>query len=184
MTTAEKILEGIKNLTTKHEYIRVGCVQSVDVDNNICVCEFENITDEVRLKSAKDGANGIISVPKVGSNVFIGRFQDEHFILMCDEIDKYLIKLNGITFEISNDSNGILKLNGDGNGGLVIIQNLINKMNALEDAYNNFLTEYKSHIHPYMNVSTPATTSATTSTQNIIQKTQKSDLENTKVVHG
>ena len=57
------------------------------------------------------------------------------------------IKNSNVSLELSDK----LYLNGDALDGLVIIGKLIEKLNTLENAYNQLNAEFKAHLHPVIN---------------------------------
>ena len=81
-----------------------------------------------------------------------------------------------------------IKLRGDQFGGLVKVEELTNKISALETKLNDLITKYNSHIHITTatvalgppGVIFPVTTAETP----IAPTTQRADLENIEVKHG
>ena len=78
--------------------------------------------------------------------------------------------------------NRLIQLNEGENEGLVIVQNVTDKINRLEDKVNEFLQDYQAHsvIDPISGTAGPLLGVAPLQ---ITPKTQKSDLENPKVTH-
>ena len=82
-----------------------------------------------------------------------------------------------------------IKLRGDQFGGLIKVEELVKKINRLEDGLNDLISKYNSHIH-----TTTATVGATPTPgviappvatgSPITPNTQKGDIENEKVLHG
>ena len=78
-----------------------------------------------------------------------------------------------------------IQLNGKNYDGLVKINDLVDKLNALENKVNSIISTFNTHTHPYVNVSSPATTSPSTSPiTGTLTPTQKIDLENSTVKQG
>ena len=82
-----------------------------------------------------------------------------------------------------------IKLRGDQYGGLIKIEELVKKINALEDKLNGLINKHNTHVHittaTVGATPTPGVLSPTTSSETPISPTtQKSDLENEKVLHG
>ena len=104
-------------------------------------------------------------------NIYGFKTPEGHIVLLDDDGGRVLIK-----------STDIIQLNDGENEGLVIVQPLVDKINRLEDKVNDFLTDYQAHsvIDPISGVAGPLFGIAPLQ---IIPKTKKSDLENTKVTH-
>lgn len=143
----------------------------VSVAGEYCSVDDDGyVYPEVRLRAAVNGNdNKVVLLPKVGSWVMVSRIMDgeDYFVSMVSEVDQVILK-------------------GDAFGGLVKIEGLIERLNAIETAFNQFLNEYKLHVHGGVTTG-PGLSAVMTpvSTQINIQKTQRNDaLENTEVVHG
>lgn len=134
------------------------------VDNSARTCDVTPLDGsakifDVKLQADEDQSTGWILFPKTDSNVIITFLnKDQAFVSLVTEIEE-------------------AHLNGSDNGGLIIIQKLVDKLNVLENAFN-------SHIH-----TTTATVSATpvvgviAPTTSTVQTTKKSDLENSVILH-
>lgn len=122
--------------------------------------------------------DGFILLPTVGSIVYIMVNPTVNpFIIHYGEIDGIIAdSINGIQFR-----SNIININGADFGGLIKIQELTDKINILENALNNLITLYNSHIHPAATPNTGPTPSVDT---DVIQITLKEDLENPDVTHG
>ncbi len=124
--------------------------------------------DEVRIKSVINSeTSGIFVEPKIGSFVLCALIEgkiESLFIVGYSEVVKYHLNAD------------LIELNGDAFGGLIKIDELVDKINRLE---NNFLT----HIHtsPAGPTGTPQDATAAPIT---FLPTVKNELENTKVKHG
>ena len=76
-----------------------------------------------------------------------------------------------------------VKIRGDANGGLVKVEDLVNKLNALENQVNDILTALKGIVVPLAPSGTYPLAGSFATIVNL-QTTSKSDLENDKVKHG
>ncbi|MBR4199232.1 MAG: hypothetical protein IKQ94_10735 [Bacteroidales bacterium] len=113
------------------------------------------VIDEVKLNATCTDGRGIIISPAVGSIVLITSIDGvQWFVSMFDEIDSIII-------------------NGGQNNGLVNINDLTDKLNALVNAFN-------SHTHEVR-----VGGSAGTASQIVARATQfnASDYEDTKIKH-
>ncbi len=146
--------------------VTVGTVKKVN--GNTCDVEREGLPTlhDVRLNAIEDNINNPITIiPKQGSKVLVGIIENnesEAFVLQYSEIDFVILR-------------------GDTHGGLIKINDLVNKLNTVENAINQLVQDFNTHTHtaPSGATSSPIPTS----TVNIIN-TQVSDLENDKVKHG
>lgn len=82
-----------------------------------------------------------------------------------------------------------IQLRGDQYGGLIKIEDLVNKINAIENKINALVTTFNSHVHttaPFTPIAgSPIPTSPTATPETpITPTTQRSDLENEQVKHG
>jgi hypothetical protein len=187
--SSQKIKEAVMHLAGtlgKDEVTMIQCiVGSVDVASRTCDCTSIGGESEIKITGAKlqaEVSDGFLLIPKVDSTVFIGYTKrvDPH-VLLFSEVDRMLIGIGDSSFEIKND--GSIKINDGSLGGLVKIDSLVNRMNAVEDKLNGLITKYNTHTHT--GVQTGGGTSAvTTATETAVDKTVKSDLENTKITHG
>ena len=168
-------------------------VKSVDKDND--TCDLKSLDDkddlewfDVRLNATiKTKETKIIAYPEIGSLVLvmpINNQKSQNYIVAMSEIDNVVMKMDKLELDASS-----ILLNGGDNGGLIVIADLITKINRIENTYNALVTDYKAHVHPVPSalpltpgvpvVTTPAVTAATP----ITPITLKSDLENKDVKH-
>ncbi len=136
------------------------------------MCDVQRILDEkeikeVRLNATIQAAAGLLIVPKIGSVVLITNIDgDKNFVSQFSEIEK-------ITLNVET----AIEING-GTNGLVKIQELTDKLNALVQKYNG-------HTHSVSTsgsaTSQTGTASATTDRADTFNK---SDYEDTKILHS
>ena len=125
---------------------------------------------DVKLVSGKDETNFVI-VPELNSIVTITyTSKDTAFVSCFSKVKEVLIR-------------------GDQHGGLIKIDELVKKMNRIEDKLNGLISKHNSHIHittaTISASAVPGVLSPTTSQEvAIAPNTQKSDLENPKIKHG
>lgn len=81
-----------------------------------------------------------------------------------------------------------IELRGNQFGGLIKIDDLVTKLNGVENKLNDLITKFNGHIHvttATVLVGAPGVISPTTTPETpIAPVTTKSDLENPDVVHG
>lgn len=120
----------------------------------------------VRLNAAKTTLKSAL-IPKVESIVLvaiIGNDPRARYVAMVSEIDK-------------------VYLNGDGNGGLVKVGELVSKINALESDINALKNVFSSWTTAPNDGGAALKLAATTWFGSTITETTISDIENDKIVH-
>ena len=141
-------------------------------------CTVKPLDDDIEIDGirliADDKEKGIIPSPAIDSIVIVSFLDDSNgFISLFSEIDS-------------------IGLRGDEFGGLVKIEELVQKINRLENKVNSLITKFNAHTHittatvglaPPVGsigvISPPATQEVA-----ITPNTLVSDLENDKVTHG
>jgi len=200
-------MSGKKNITDFdfNNWVKQIAREEIPITNKKCevisydedkkTCKAKSIIDEnlvyfnVSL-TATLGGSGLLILPKVGSFIFVGILEDKKpdaYVSMFTEIDKVLITCeNGVSMELKD----ILKLNGDGFGGLIKIAELVNRMNANENKLNSLISKYNVHLHPVAALPNTVTPPVLINTlvPSVVETpgtlTTKQQLENTKVTHG
>jgi hypothetical protein len=172
----------------------VGIVTDVNAPDTCTVQPIDEGAEyfNVRLRGTVDGTDaGMYAEPKVGSCVIITPLMhddEQMYVSRFTEVEKWhIITDSGSKVEVL--ANGEVHLNGSNKGGLVIVSDLVTKLNRLENKVNDHIAAYNSHIHITTATvgasTTPGTISPTTSTETpIAPLTQVSDLHNQKVRHG
>lgn len=166
-------------------------ITGADIDRGLFTAEVKSVSgetcsvmlddlqlDDVRLRVvAEDGNdNRMLLTPKVGSYVLVADLSNgdkrDFAVVMMSEVQK---------IELSADE---LVINGGQNGGMVKLQELTDKLNALIDSFNN-------HVHSNVIVAvtggsgapavgTPGNSGTPTTTAD---RFNKSDYENTAIKH-
>lgn len=129
---------------------------------------------DVRLKAGLDGIKqGIVEIPKNGSKVLIGLIGNDKntaFLIKTSEVDEVLMNVESF------------KMNGGNLGGLIKIEELVDRLNKIEDKLNDFIQAVKD-----ISVALAPTGSYPLAGDLAdilpLQKTQKSQIENTKIKH-
>ena len=136
----------------------------VSVDGLLCDCSpINGNADMLEVRLNASGLNGFVITPKVGSYVMVTKFERfEAFISSFSDVDK-------------------IAFNGGANDGLVLVNQLVNKLNALENKVNSIITTFNTHVHA--GVTTGSGSSAVTPTlvTGTLTPTVKNDIENTKI---
>ena len=135
----------------------------------------------VNLQANQESGEGVVLIPAKGSYVVVGFLNnDAGVVLLTDKVDKVLVKISGITAEIT--AAGFV-LN-DGENGAVNVVELTEKLNTLERDINSlkrvFLTEWI--VAPQDGGSALKIAAADWAGAQL-KTTDKAELEDTKIKH-
>lgn len=174
MTIGDQIKKLAKQ-AFKGERIYSEVCTVVSVSGRLAVCQPIDDSaklQKVRLQAIGGQSVGFVLVPKVGSYVIV-TFIDKvnGFISSTTELKEIFIDTDLVTF------------NGGSNDGLVNVNDLVTKLNNLENTLNTFMnTTYNTHTHisaaPGSPTAVPVPLNTTTLTPTV-----KADLEDTKITH-
>lgn len=160
--------------------IRQGTIVEIDTSDNTCVVEVETSEDNsiqfsgVPLKVLSIESNFIV-YPAVGSDCYIGFYGGStHNPVLLGFQNAESVTISGQT-DITIDSEQIT-LNGGENGGLINIQELTSKLNALVNAFNN-------HTHQITGVMPGTGTVTAPPVMSPASEFTASDYEDTTVTH-
>ncbi len=176
----EEIVRALKDLTVQNENVITAIVEDVDVSAKTISAKSDGIIYyDVRLTAVNDDSDRSYVVPKKGSWVlisFVEGSDTDAFVVMFSSVEKYLINATEIV------------INDGKNGGLIKISVLVEKMNNLEKAYNDFVKKYNAHVHittaTIGPTAVPGIIAPTTSLEStVIIKTKVKDVENEKILH-
>lgn len=126
---------------------------------------------DVRLQSSINSAVGLVTIPKVDSFVivtFINKLTG--YVALCTEIDKILI-----------DTPEII-INGGEKGGLMNVEDVVSKLNSLEQKVNDLITACSSVVVTLAPSGAFPLASFFTSVTPLTP-TQKTDIEDPKIKH-
>lgn len=156
-------------------------VKSVDKDEKTAVCT--DMVSQLEYFDVLLGLGSIIGVPVKDTTVLLGltsQMGEASFIIYAAEVEEYfIVTKNG--FKVWLKTDGTMEINGKNLDGLAVVGKMAEKLNAIENAFNQHVAEYNKHIHPVSGTATLVP--AVLSTLNL-NKTNKSDLENNKIKHG
>lgn len=183
MDNEKKLLEGFKKLSKEQMsggYI-MAIVKEVNNDSYTITASDDGFEyTDVQLKSIVDNEQlSIIIVPEIDSSVIISELnKSTHFVVKVNEIKELKIMFkDGLNVVLNKDN---LVINEGDFGGLIKIDELLKKVNRLEDSL-------KSHQHlyiPYPSGVAATPVPSTAHPQNTFVNTKRSEIENTKVTHG
>lgn len=182
-----------------------GTVVSVDEDSLTCKVELSvkgenNITEDIMLSTVTMNNNGVILYPVENSNVIVGEVDGigRWTLLKCSSLVKMAVVIGGVTFTLTAAEaevkqgeaavllkDGQIKLNDGSLGGLIKIEQLVQKINNIENLINNVRTAVTAVVIASSVADGGAVKTAlvTGFGEGITPVTAKSDLEDTKVTH-
>jgi hypothetical protein len=166
----------------------VGKVTNVDNAESDALIEVEHneLTYDVKLKSVVDSADKhLIQVPKVGSYVFcvsLGNSDEKYMAVLFNEVEKVIYQGENISLVI-DDQEGTIVINDGENGGLIKIEELVSKINALESKVNELLQTLQAVVIPLAPSGTYPFATDFGDITPIQPETQVSDIENDKIKH-
>ena len=161
----EQITEQIKRVAAgslDKAQVRMGIVKAVAEDLTSCTVELHaagegNVLTGVLLNTLNGNGNGgVLLVPVVGAACLVmsidggGRYElikakaYSSIDLLCDggnsrvrvQGDSVFLQRNGLIASVNNET---IELNGSGNGGVVKVAALVDKLNNLEQTINQFM---------------------------------------------
>lgn len=191
-----------------------GCfyatIKSIDADKRTCVITDDNEQDydDVLLYAVENpDLKGLVAIPKVGSRVLVSRIgsSNELYVAMFSEVYKVLLSIGDkataeitekvlrytndqVTLEITNNKVTLtadnIEFNGGKLGGLIKIEKLTEKVNALVDTFNK-------HVHPGVVISVSGGSGApavgvpgnTQTPSSSAETLHPADYENDKIKH-
>lgn len=165
----------------------VCTVDSVDRSTNTCDCTPLDDSAPllgVNMQAGQSATGGIVIVPKVGSHVVVGMVSGGNagIVLLTEDIETLEVKIGNSSIVASADT---ITLNGGQLGGLVLVAELIDKLNSVIDAFNQ-------HTHTLL-TGTVAVQGSATAQANVapisvpaitspLQPVQRRDIENTAIL--
>jgi len=187
MTKEEQIRKALHDMLQNHKEpdTLVGTVVDVYADTATCDVEIDkgHVLHGVRLRSVVDSKQvGILVLPTKGSYVVVERIEnsDNHALVVgYSEIDSWALTIEGNMLKVDKEK---WIFNGGEQGGLVLIEKLIDKLNKIEKGFNSLLKEFKSHVHTSAAPGSPTTPMVPPSMVLDLQETKKSDIENEKIL--
>jgi hypothetical protein len=153
----------IQKLADSGDEIYAQVCRVLSVDRGERTCEVAPLNGSagipgVRLQADLNSNTGVLVVPVVGSNVLVNFLnKNAGFVALCSEVED-------------------VQLRGNELGGLIKVEDLVDRLNSIEKAFNQ-------HVH-IASGSPTATPVKPDQTPLVLIKTNKSQIENTKVLHG
>ncbi len=168
------IINSIREIAKTDKAYSLTClVNAVDTSENTCDVEpLDGTSDILNVKLIVQD-NGLLIYPKVNSLVTVSFLDPNNaFVSMYSIIDDFKIKVENEIWLNGNDLDGLVKLN-----------DLVTKLNNLENAFNTHLALYNAHIHTGGTIMGSTAIPVVLDT-NILTPTIATELENTTVKQG
>ena len=161
---AIKALSGFDDLTFEGVLCKVS---DIDLVTFTCTCTPINGDAEffdVLLNA--DAEKGFTLVPKDGSVVIVQQTSEANaYVSMVSKVDQ-------------------IYLAGDANGGLVKVNDLVNKLNNLENKVNAMILTFNAHVHAGVTPGTGSSLVTPTLITGTLTPTTANELQNNTVKHG
>ncbi len=180
------IRTAMQKLAGEREPILKLCrVDSVDKDKRTADCTPLDDTAPLlacNLQANQVGEEGLVLFPKVGSFVLVGLMDgyDQGAVLMTDNLESIEVKIKEQTLKMTEE--GIV-LNGGEFGGLIKIEELTKKINAIEDDINSLKQAVSTWVVAPNDGGAALKGSISSWAGQRLIKSQKSDYENEKIKH-
>jgi len=173
----------LKQLLSGSNPVFIAEVKAVDMETNTCTIDYNGVDVEgVNLGAKGEKDKTIIVYPKVGKFAIFGRIgnSNQFFMIHCAEAEKISIESGTSLIEIQD---GEILMNGGENKGLVLVEGLKAKLNAIESSITDLKSAFSSWIVvPYDGGLALKSIAASWAAQTLAQ-TALADIENTKVKH-
>jgi formyltetrahydrofolate synthetase len=159
----------------KYSNICDGVILDVDKTSYTCSVQL-NVTGnpvyyDVPMSVLKNSQGNFTVIPLENSACLM-TFRDGNRgrpqLLFCDKIDEIFVTCNSVVF------------NGGSLGGLPITAHIVQKLNNLENAYNDLVAKYNVHTHISAAPGSPTAVPIPLETT-VLTPTVNNDIENTKI---
>jgi len=142
---------------------------------------------KVRLRGTADGDDsGVYAEPKVDSYVIISPLNHDDtqmWVSRFTEVEKWHVRTNsGSKVEVL--ANGEVHLNGDSKGALVVVSDLVTKLNTLENDLNTIKAVFSAWTPVPNDGGAALKGAASTWAGQTLTNTTAANIQNTKVKHG
>lgn len=183
------IQEAVQKLAGTHLRDNIELVQctvaSVDLSTRTCDCTPISgvaVTDIPNVQLMAEVDDGFLIIPTVGSTVFVlHSTRHAPYIELFSQIDGVMVIVGNVQLVINGSG---IQL-GDGSfGGLIQIQQLVEKLNNLENAVTSHIAKFNTHTHAGVQAGAGTTATPIPTDDQNLTLTLQSDLENPLITHG
>ena len=180
MNPLSEIRESIRNMSSGNGGAGIFTAKVLDTDGDTCRVDIDGlVVSDVRLRAVVNGEeSGILVTPKTGSCVTVadlsGGRLTQCVVIGYSEVEKITIDAEAET--------GI-KINGGQNGGLVNIEELVNRLNYIENKIGDLMDVFNNWEPTPQDGGAALKLMAATWFPGPIKTSKRSDLEDTSVKH-
>ncbi|MBP3466425.1 MAG: hypothetical protein J6K01_02290 [Paludibacteraceae bacterium] len=179
----EDIRQALRDFTAQGVATMIGTVSEVDATERTCTLTHEDVAYYgVRLQPVTGGSAGLLVTPKEGAMALAVRIEenDGWMIVHTDEVETIEVKAGDTTVTINAD--GIV-INDGSLGGLVKVEELVNRLNTIENDLNTLKTAFSTWVIAPQDGGAALKAVAEAWSQQQLTPTKKTDIEDDKVKH-
>lgn len=173
-------------LTTNHnqaDSVFSATVIEVDVKQLTCTIDYDGLelTNVRLLPTTTTAGEHLLIVPKKDTDVLVASAMGDLsnlWVIRVDTVEKIDLKCGDITLSV--DSSGVV-FNGGTLGGLVVLGELVSKLNAIEKDLNDLKTVFTSWTAVPNDGGGALKLAVTDWANSTLTVTQEADLENKKI---
>lgn len=185
----KEIGESIRRISGVQPVVMSGKVTEVQEADGTCAVLLsidDEPTEGVLITAVTGNANGVVLLPKQDSQVWVAEIDGpgKWGVVKYSEVEKVTVTIGGTAEVVVTE--GEIVLNGGEKGGVVVVADLVEKINRLENTLNGLITKFNAHTHVYAPGPLPPVPTAPPiplETAVIAPVTMVADLENPKVKH-
>lgn len=176
-----KRVAGVQDTASPRHPIMSGVVKKVNEAELTCTVlltmDGGEPTEGVLLGTMPDNGSGLVLVPKDNSKVLVAEIDGpgRWTVIRATDLKKVLVS-----------AEVVIEMNGGEHGGVVKVQELVNRLNAVEGKINDFIGKWNSFATDYVPGS-PTTSgmplTLTTEVLTELTETTVADIENPKFTH-
>ena len=159
----------------------IGTVESIEGNTCTCIVDDETRMPGVQLQAGV--CDGWLLKPVIGSTVvIIYSTKVDAFVGLYSDVESAYLQAGNGSIEILSD--GSITFNDGTLGGIVTAAQLVQKLNAIENKLNEFISNFNAHTHT--GVTTGPGVSGTTPTPETgtLTPTNVAEIVNSKITHG
>ncbi|HLO59063.1 MAG TPA: hypothetical protein VK172_14700 [Lentimicrobium sp.] len=162
-----EILEKLRDLSRTLPVLVPAVVKAVHESDSTCTIEIDELEFKARLNAAEGSEKGFILLPEVGSWILAGRLDetgDYYQVLAFTSVTK-------------------ITLNKGQNGGLVIVSDLVSRLNKIEQDINSLKQVFSTWTPVTQDGGAALKVASATWMAQQLTQTTASDIEDDKIVH-
>lgn len=146
---------------------KIQVAKVLSVDGNTCTVELLESEFEITgVRLQVETQNGVLYVPAVDSFVIIAPIDDfEYFVVMYSALAS-------------------IKMLDGSYGGLIKIEDLVTKLNNLENKVNSIINTFNTHVHGGVTTGAGSSAVSPTPVSGTLTPTVRANIENDKIIHG